>query len=294
MRFVQNIIISMRPRQWTKNGLIFAALIFSRHLFDIDYFLKALAGFGLFCLVSGCVYLFNDVLDIESDRTHPVKKLRPVTSGSMSKAQAVAVAVIGSIIGIVLSLLIRLEFGIVILGYLLLQVLYSLILKKVVLLDVFVIAFGFVIRAAAGAYIIHVVISPWLLVCTLLLSLFLALSKRRYELVLISEGTNSRSVLESYSLDMLDQMINIVGAGTVISYALYTMAQGTINKFGTDKLIFTVPFVLFGIFRYLYLIHKKMESGSPERVLLTDVPLIINILLYGITAAGIIYFVGGK
>jgi 4-hydroxybenzoate polyprenyltransferase len=292
MGFLKDIIISMRPRQWTKNTLLFAALIFSQHLLDVGYFLKSLAGFGLFCLVSGCVYLLNDVLDIKHDRTHPVKKLRPIPAGRISTIQALAISAVASMAGLILAFCLRVEFGIAICGYLVLQVLYCLVLKRVVLLDVFVIAFGFVIRAVAGAYAIHVVISPWLLTCTLLLSLFLALSKRRHELSLAEEGSSSRDVLHLYSLDMLDQMINIVGAGTVVSYLLYTMAGQTIEKFGTDKLILTAPFVLFGIFRYLFIVHKKNEGGSPEKVLLTDVPLIINILLYGLTAAAIIYFVG--
>ena len=294
MSIISDIIISMRPRQWTKNALIFAALIFSQHLFQLDYFLKSLAGFFLFCLVSGSIYIFNDLLDIENDKTHPTKKERPITAGRISRVQAISISILGSVSGIIIAFFLNLGFGILTVGYLILQLLYTIGLKKIVLIDVFVIAIGFVIRAVAGALIIEVEISPWLLICTLLLSLFLALSKRRHELGLVEEGVNSRSVLDSYSHDLLDQMINIVGAGTVISYALYTMADATITKFGTDKLIYTLPFVLFGIFRYLYIVHKKNEGGSPEKVLLTDIPLIVNILLYGIAAATIIYFLSGN
>lgn len=292
MESVKSIIVSMRPRQWTKNGLIFAALIFSGHLRYLHDVLITLAGFGLFCLVSGCVYIFNDVLDIKYDIVHPEKKNRPIPSGKLSKEAGLSISFLGCAIGILLSFAFDYHFGIITASYFILQILYTVALKKIVLLDVFSIALGFVMRAVAGAYIIHVEISPWLLICTLLLSLFLALCKRRHELAFKEAGSNSRSVLDSYSLEMIDQMINIVGSGTVISYALYTMWESTIKKFGTNKLIFTVPFVLFGIFRYLYIVHKKKEGGSPERILLTDVPLIINIILYAITASAIIYLTG--
>ena len=292
---IRNIVISMRPRQWTKNVVIFAALIFAQHdpgARDIGHVLRSFAGFALFCLVSGAVYLFNDVIDAASDRTHPVKKLRPVASGALSPGLAVAVSVLLAVAGIGLSYWPSVYFGIVVSSYYAMQVLYGLFLKRVVLLDVFVIALGFVLRAVAGAYIIEVEISPWLLVCTLFLALFLALGKRRHEVMLLEQGVNSRNVLRSYDLDMLDQMINIVASGTVISYALYTLSESTVTKFHTWKLVFTVPFVLFGIFRYLYLVHKKMEGGSPEKILLSDVPMIVNILLYGATSAAIIYLVG--
>ena len=290
MRMLLDIFISMRPRQWTKNTVIFAALIFSQRLFELHFFLTSLAGFGLFCLVSGSIYLFNDVVDAKYDRTHPEKKSRPVAAGRLSKPFVLMFSMPSLAIGVLLSFAVNYEFGLVISGYAVLQILYTIVLKKVVLVDVFIIALGFVIRAAAGAYILRVYLSPWLLVCTLFLSLFLALSKRRHELMLVRNGMNSRQVLSFYSLDMLDQMINIVASGTVITYALYTMAPRTVSPvtgFGTHKLIFTVPFVLFGIFRYLYLVHKKMEGGSPERVLLTDVPLMVDILLYGLTASGL-------
>ena len=287
---IKFLILSMRPGQWIKNILIFAAIIFSRNLLYGTMLLKTIGAFFLFCCYSGSVYIMNDLIDIKSDQIHPIKRHRPLASGKLTKSTAVLG--LGAIVLFSLSVgwLLGRAFFIVCLSYLLLQVAYSLIVKKIVILDVFSIAFGFVLRVIAGAELIHVPISSWLLICTMLLSLFLALSKRRQELVFLDEkATKHRMILQEYSPHLLDQMIAVVTSATVIAYALYTIAPETVQKFQTTQLIYTVPFILYGIFRYLYLIHRKNEGGSPEKVLITDKPLLINILIYAIVVILILY-----
>lgn len=290
MKTFSALLLSIRPRQWTKNLLVFAALIFSRNLFEVDQTLRVIAAFILFSSGSGTIYILNDLIDIKQDRLHPLKSLRPIASGALPTGVAIfSMAVIG-ILTMAGAWFLGLPFFIITTAYLLMQVWYCLGLKHVVIVDVFVLAFGFVFRVIAGGVVIGVEISPWLLICTILLSLFLALNKRRHELVTLeASAVSHRRVLEHYSPYLLDQMISVVTASTVVAYALYTMSEQTIEKFGTSNLVLTLPFVLYGIFRYLYLVHQKKEGGSPELTLLTDLPLLADIFLWALVSVIIVY-----
>jgi len=287
---IQALIISMRPKQWTKNLIIFAAVIFSLHFFEISYFFKTILSFILFTLVSGSVYLYNDLKDIEEDRLHPVKSKRPIVSGKLSKKTAYFFLIVLALVGIISSFYLNISLGWIVAGYFILHILYSNYLKHIVIFDIFCIAAGFVMRAAAGAVVINVEISSWLLVCTILLSLFLAMGKRRSELVELADDANKhRKILEHYSLTLLDQMISVVTAATVVSYSLYTMSEETIQKFHTSNLKYTIPFVLYGIFRYLYIIHKGDKAGAPEKALYTDISLLGNLILFAVAVGIILY-----
>ncbi len=282
---------SIRPQQWLKNLFIFAPLIFSENIFHRSMFLQSLLAFAVFCLLSGALYILNDLKDIEEDRLHPIKSKRPLAAGRLMKSQAIAAFVVLSFVSLLLAAMVNREFLWVCLVYFVLQIAYSFALKHVVILDVFIVASGFFLRVIAGAVAIQVQISPWLLICTTLLALFLALSKRRHEILLLDEeAMNHRPILKEYSPYLLDQMISVATASTVIAYCLYTISGETIEKFGTNKLILTIPFVLYGIFRYLYLIHQKAEGGTPETLILKDRPLLFDIFLWIISAAIIIYF----
>lgn len=281
---------SMRPQQWIKNLLIFAALIFSKNLTNIDYLLKTIYAFFIFCFLSGSVYLINDILDFNKDKEHSEKSKRPIVSGKLSKSTALVFSLLISLISLLLSFLLNINFGYIALIYLVLNLIYSYSLKKIVIIDVMVLAGFYVIRAIAGAEVIKVEISSWLIICTLLLALFLALGKRRHELIFLAEkAINHRTILKEYSTQYIDQMVSVVTASTVLVYILYTVSDEVLIKFGTNKLIYTVPFVLYGIFRYLYLIHQKEASGSPSRALITDKPILINIALWLLTVILIIY-----
>ena len=282
----------MRPQQWTKNLVIFAALIFSKHLFILHDLLVSIAAFGLFCLVSGSLYLFNDIADIEKDRLHPRKKKRPIASGELPVKTAAAAAALFLPLSIVLSFFLSPAFGANLAAYAVLVTSYTYFLKRVVILDVILIAGGFVLRATGGAMLISVDFSPWLIICTFLLALFLAISKRRNEIMILEkQGTMSahRYVLAEYSLPLLDQMTAITSASTLIAYALYTFDERTVQVFETNRLGFTIPFVIYGLFRYLYLVHQREEGGSPEMVLLSDPGILLDVLLWIATACAIIY-----
>ncbi|MHB1843578.1 MAG: decaprenyl-phosphate phosphoribosyltransferase [Deltaproteobacteria bacterium] len=275
------LLVSLRPRQWVKNLALLAALVFSRRGEALVSVARALAAVGLFCLLAGSVYLFNDLLDRERDRVHPEKRLRPIASGAVSpRLAAIASALLaaGALGG---AFALSAGFAEAALAYLVLQAAYSLWVKHWVLLDVFAIAAGFVLRVVAGALVIDVPISNWLYLCTLLLSLFLALGKRRAELsTLLDASEGHRPNLAHYSVPLLDQLIGIVSACTILAYALYTLAPETTQKFGDDRLKFTVPCVMFGLFRYLYLVHRRGKGASPERVLLSDGPLLASVGLF--------------
>ena len=283
---------SMRPKQWTKNAIIFAPLLFSQKFLDAHLVFEACLAVFIFCALSGAVYLLNDLLDIEQDRKHPLKCRRPLASGQL-KPRAALIFLIGLIVaaGISTLLLLNWQFALIAAVYILLQICYSLWLKHVVIIDVFCIASGFLLRVAAGAVAIEVTFSTWLFFCTILLSLFLALSKRRHELVLLEDGAvEHRRILFEYSTGLLDQMISIVTTATLIAYILYTVSAETVAKFGSDKLKYTIPFVLYGIFRYLYLIYQRNEGGSPEKVLLNDRPILLTVVLYGVAVCFVLLY----
>jgi len=282
---------AMRPHHWSKNFLVFAGLIFAKHLFILEDLLKSLAAFAVFCLLSSGMYLLNDITDLDKDRAHPVKRQRPLPSGRLRVSTAATAAVSVTLAALAWGFYLNASFGLVALAYAILTVSYSVALKHLVIVDVLAIATGFVLRAVAGAVVIQVNISSWLLVCTIFLSLFLALSKRRHELVVLGDNSaQHRRSLTEYSPTLLDQMVAVVTAGSVMAYALYTTSEETIAKFGTRNLIFTVPFVLYGIFRYLYLVHQKEQGANPEITLFTDGPMLINVLLYVMVVAALIYF----
>ena len=280
------VLRATRPLQWTKNSVVFAALVFAGRLTDPPSVFLAVLAFIAFCMVSGAVYLVNDVRDIEADRLHPTKRHRPIPSGHLSVNLALSIAAMLVIASLALSLWIRPSFAAMTAAYLVLMLAYSFGLKHVVILDVVLIAVGFVIRAAAGAVAIDVVISPWLLACTLLLALFLGFGKRRHELAHV-EAAAHRPNLESYTLPLLDQLLVVTATATVVSYLLYTIE--TRAKFGTDALILTVPFVAFALFRYLFLLHRRGEGGRPESLLFSDKPLLLAIIAWGLTCVAVLY-----
>jgi 4-hydroxybenzoate polyprenyltransferase len=285
-----SVVQSLRPSQWTKNLIIFAALMFGQRLLDPTAVFQSVAAFAIFCALSGVVYLINDVADREADRRHPVKMARPIASGALPVRVAVITACILVTTAVGAAFWLRPMFGVVATSYLVLLVLYSGPLKHAVIIDVLTIAIGFVLRAAAGAVAIGVHASHWLYVLTMLLALFLALSKRRHELVLLADrATGHRRILEEYTPYLLDQMIAVVTASTIVAYAFYTVSPETVEKFGTDMLGLTLPFPLYGIFRYLYLVHQKEGGGSPTDMLLTDRPLLVCVGLWATAVAIIIY-----
>jgi 4-hydroxybenzoate polyprenyltransferase len=299
---VKALIVLMRPKQWTKNGAVFIGLVFAGQLFQVYPLIRAILAFITFCFVSSAIYVLNDLLDIEKDRQHPAKRFRPLASGRLPTSWAK-----GALVGLVLiccaltSVMFIVPspldiygslggasalFALSILAYFVLMVFYSFRLKHVVLIDVFCIAAGFVLRIIAGTVAIPVVISPWLYLVTCFLSLFLGFAKRRHELVLLQgQAGNHRKILQEYSIPMLDQMITIVVSGTVMSYSLYTVEGPT----GDHRLMVTVPFVLYGVFRYLYLVYIRMEGGSPDEILLRDRHMLVTVALCVITVISVIY-----
>jgi 4-hydroxybenzoate polyprenyltransferase len=285
-----NLLRSLRPSQWTKNLIIFAALMFGGRLLDLRSVLYAAAAFAIFCALSGVVYLVNDVLDRDADRRHPIKMRRPIASGELPVRVAMGAAMVLAAGGLGAAFWLKPLFGVLAAGYVALLGLYSGPLKHVVIIDVLTIAAGFVLRAAGGAVAIDVAISHWLYILTILLALFLALAKRRQELVLLADqATGHRRILQEYSPYLLDQMISVVTASTIVAYAFYTVSPETMEKFGTDRLALTLPFPLYGIFRYLYLVHLKEGGGSPAEMLLTDRPLLACVAVWAAAVAVIIY-----
>jgi 4-hydroxybenzoate polyprenyltransferase len=283
------LIKSMRPRQWTKNIIVYAALVFDQQFFNLDAFLRTTAGFILFCLISSAVYIFNDIADVESDRQHPDKKHRPIASGKLPLPVAWAAGIVLVVISLPLSYILSPAFFTVLLVYFLLIVAYSLWLKHFAILDVLVIAAGFVLRVHAGVTLITVErFSPWLYVLTTLFALYIGFGKRRSELALLSHGAGAhRKVLDGYTLPLLDQYITIVSGTTIVVYALYTFFAPNVPA--NHTMMLTIPFVIYGIFRYLYLIQVSHAAGAPEEVLLSDRPLQITALLWGLAVMAVFY-----
>ncbi len=276
---VSGLIRLLRPKQWTKNLLLFAALLFSFEEIRTETILATLLGFILFSLVAGCVYILNDFVDRDRDRQHPVKKYRPMASGQVNPSHALLFGIILLILSVGTAFMMNPLFGVLCIVYFLLNVSYSFVLKHLVILDMMTIAAGFVLRAIAGGVLIHVPFTPWFLICTMLLSLFLAIGKRRNELTLLEGNTGShRKVLDNYSITLLDQFNTIVTTATIISYSLFTFTSDR-----TIHLMWTIPLVIYGMFRYLYLIHMKNQGGSPDRVLFEDKPILITVTLYVIS-----------
>ena len=284
------LLTSLRPEQWTKNLLVFAGLVFGGRLMDPQRVEAAVATFGIFCALSGAVYLFNDVADRKTDDMHPHKRLRPIASGRLSPTIAIVAGLTLTAGAVQAAFLIGTPLGLIAATYVAALVLYSLALKHFVIVDVLTIAGGFVLRAIAGAVAVEVPIGHWLLVCTTLLALFLALSKRRHELIaLADDASEHRRILDEYSPYLLDQMIAVVTSSTLIAYIVYATSADTAARLGTPKLGLTIPFVLYGIFRYLYLVHRKHGGGSPAAMLLTDLPLLCCVALWGMSVTVLLY-----
>jgi 4-hydroxybenzoate polyprenyltransferase len=285
-----NLLLSLRPSQWTKNLVVFAGLIGGAKLFDPAAVVASLIAFAVFCVLSGVVYLINDVHDREGDQRHPVKSRRPIASGALSPGTALAAAAVLGPSALAVAFWLATPFGVIAAVYLVLLGLYSTSLKHMVILDVLTIAFGFVLRAAGGAAAVEVPVSHGLILLTLLLALFLGLSKRRAELVaLAGDARDHRPALAEYSPYLLDQMISVVTASTLVAYAFYTISPEIVQKFGTDLLVFTVPFPLYGILRYLYLVHQRDGGGNPSELLITDRPLLACVALWGAAVVAIVY-----
>jgi len=284
------LLRSLRPEQWTKNLFVFAGVLFGGHLLDVPAMLRAVAAFAIFCALSGVVYIFNDLADRAADKQHPLKRLRPIASGRLSPSTAAIAATILGVVSLVAAVLLSPMFAGLAATYVALLVAYSIVLKHLVIIDALTIAAGFVLRAAAGAIAVFVPISHWLLVCTTLLALFLVLSKRRHELTLLADGAMThRPILEEYSPYLLDQMIAVVTASTLVAYSVYSTSTETAERLNTTRLGLTIPFVLYGIFRYLYLVHQKRAGGSPADLLLTDRPLLACVGLWAFSVALILY-----
>jgi len=287
---ISRYIRILRPEQWIKNGFVLAPLIFAEKMLDGGSVFLSLAAFGVFCIASSGAYVFNDVFDREKDRVHPLKKNRPIASGEVGVQLA---SLIGSglfFAGILAAFFIGTAFLWTVIGYLVLQLAYNVLLRQVVILDILAIALGFVLRALAGSVAIQVRISPWLILCALLVALFLGFAKRRQEIVLLGDSADRhRKILKEYSLPFLDQLIGIVTAATIVSYAIYTLSPEVTARLGSPLMIITLPFVIYGMFRYLYLVHLREKGGSPASDLLGDGPLLLCIFLWGVVSVGLIY-----
>lgn len=282
-------IVALRPRQWVKNVFVLAALVFAGRLGDPVAVARALGAFAVFCALSSAVYLVNDLRDRDADRRHPVKRLRPIAAGEISPGTASAASVVLASAALLAGFALQTGLGAVAAAYFLLNLAYSFGLKRVVILDVMMVASGFLLRAWAGAAVLGVAISHWLVLCTGLLALFLGFVKRRQEIAALGGDDATRAILREYSLPFLDQMIAIVTGSTVVAYALYAFSPEVAEKLGTQHLGLTIPFVLFGIFRYLYLVHRRGEGENPTALLLSDLPLIADVLLWGAAVVVALY-----
>ncbi len=288
---VSHVVVSMRPHHWVKNGFIFAPLIFSKKLMALQANLDLLAGFFLFCLVSGSVYILNDVLDRAADSRNPVKRHRPIPAGKLSAARALAAAAAVASPCVLLGFFLSREFGIVLCVYILINIAYSSWLKHVVIIDVFVIALGFFLRILAGIVLVRAETSEWVYVAAIFLTLFLGFGKRRAELLTAQSGEPSqkRRVLDEYNAPFLDSLLILTATGVIISYMLYTVSDYAYAKFGTKGLLVSSIFVLYGLLRYYYLLYVRKLGDSPAEVILTDVPLLVSVILWALSSSLIIY-----
>ncbi len=289
-RNILGLIVEMRPQEWSKNLLVFSGVIFSKSLTDINNLWISLLGFAIFCAASSGIYIFNDLCDLQADREHPVKRNRPIASGQLNINFARFVMVLLLITATVGALALNRGFAVIITVYLLTCVAYSLKLKDIVILDVILIAIGFVLRAISGAVLIDVEVSEWLVLCTSMVALLIGFGKRRHELALL-EGSagNHRRSLSDYSLEFLDSIMAICAGAAVVTYALYTRADETVARVGSHGMLITIPFVVYGIFRYLFLIHKRQAGGDPVQILFRDRPTLLN-LVFWIIAAGLVIY----
>ena len=293
MKQLYFILLSMRPNQWTKNLVVFAGLVFSRNFFERELAAKSLEAFVVFCLLSGMIYLINDIADIERDKLHARKRERPLPSGMLSLKAAAVSAAVGILVALYFAWIIGWEFFVVAVVFVALNLAYSFGLKRVVLVDVMAISISFTLRAIGGVEALRsleptIEISPWLLICTLFLSLFLAFCKRRHELVTMSNAGTHRRSLREYSPALLDQLVGITAGGSVLAYSIYTIWPDTVSKFGSTDLVYTVPLVLMGVMRYLYLVYTKQKGGSPSRLLLHEKFILITVLLWILLVIAII------
>lgn len=287
----KDIFQLLRPQQWVKNGIVLAGLIFSGNAWRFDLCLLSAATTIFFCLLSSSVYIINDIIDAEADRKHPIKRHRPIASGRVTAANAAVLAAILGIGSLAATFILAKNLFIIAAAYAVLSLLYSLFLKHIVIIDVMSIAAGFVLRALAGAVVINVAFSGWLLISSFLLALFLGFGKRRHEFILLEEGgSEHRRILAKYNDYFLDQLIGVVTPAVLVCYLLYVISPEVEEKLGTHYLYLTTPFVIYGIFRYLYLIHLKQQGGSPTTIMLTDRPILITVLLWLVTAIALLYF----
>ncbi len=280
----------IRPVQWIKNSVVLAALVFAGEMTKTSSVKLALAATAVFCLLSSAVYIFNDLIDREKDKQHPTKKMRPIASGRVSVGQATTLLAVFLVAGLAAAWFIGKMFLLVAAGFIVLNFLYTVWLKNLVIVDAMSIGFSFILRAFAGAVAIDVPASTWLLINTLFLALFLAFGKRRHELLLLEDNaTSHRKILDKYSPYLLDQLIAVVTPSVVVMYMLYSFSTEVSTKLGTDKLFFTIPFVVYGVFRYLYLIHKEERGGSPTKVLISDMPILVTVVLWLLTVIVVLY-----
>ncbi|NWG15140.1 MAG: decaprenyl-phosphate phosphoribosyltransferase [Chloroflexi bacterium] len=285
------LLRTMRPKQWTKNLIIYAGLVFDGQLFDRDPFIRVTVSFILLCLAASAIYIVNDLVDIERDRQHPKKRNRPLPSGQLPRSLAIAAAILMPVFSVAAALLYSPRYAAILAIYIALHIVYSLVLKHIVLIDILTITAGYVLRVAGGVLVIEVArFSPWLYTCTALLALFLAIGKRRQELLSLGDNaTSTRPIFDHYNLPLLDDMLRIVTTSTLLAYILYTIEAPSILLAGNNLALITVPFVLYGLFRYLYLIHVKGEGSAPDEVLLRDRPLQVALVLWGLTFVFILY-----
>ena len=287
---LRGLLVEMRPSEWTKNLLVFSGVIFSRSLTDINNLWISLLGFAIFCAASSGVYLFNDLCDLQADREHPVKRNRPLASGAVNINFARVAMLVLFLTATLGSLALNRSFAFVIAIYLLTCIAYSLRLKDIVILDVILIASGFVLRAVSGAVLINVAPSEWLVLCTSMVALLIGFGKRRHEIVLLEENAqNHLRSLSDYSIEFLNSIMNICAAAAVVTYALYTRADETVARIGSNRMLITIPFVVYGVFRYLFLIYKRQAGGDPVQILLHDRPTLLNLLLWIVTVGLVIY-----